>query len=85
MSGELIGTVLTGVGLLVAFWRMVNAAEARIGGEIRDVRRELSELRRELTGQIGEVEARLRGEIAAVNTRIDAVLLADRDRQRAAS
>ncbi len=60
MSSEVIATVLTGVGVLVGMWRMLDS-----------VRKELHETRRDLTGQI-----------AAVNTRIDNILLADRQRAR---
>ena len=69
----MIAVVLTGVGVVAAVllgvWRIVrvevNAVEARLGAQIGDVRRDL-------TGQIGEV-----------NRRIDAVLLADPDARRA--
>ena len=49
MSPEVITTVLTGAGVLVGVWRLVEG------------------VRRDLTAQIG-----------AVNTRIDNILLADR-------
>ena len=62
----LVGVV---AAVLLGVWRIVrvevNAVEARLGALIGDVRRDL-------TGQIGEV-----------NRRIDAVLLADRDARRA--
>ena len=50
MSPELIATVLTGIGVLIGVWRLVEG------------------VRRDLTAQI-----------AAVNTRIDNILLADRN------
>ena len=72
MSGELIATVLTGVGsafaVLVGVWRMVESVRRDLGGQVADVRREIGEVRRE---------------VADVNRRIDAVLLSDRDRARA--
>ena len=72
MSGEVIATLLTGAGVLVAVWRMVESVRRDVRGEIRELRGEIGELRRDLTGQISEV-----------NKRIDAVLLADRDARRA--
>lgn len=70
MSTDVIATVLTGVGVLVGVWRMVES-----------VRRDVDGVRRDLTTQIAAVNDRLSAEIAAVNTRIDNILLADRKSQ----
>ena len=67
MSLDLIATVLTGVGVLIGVWRMVES-----------VRRDVDGVRRDLSAQITAVSTRLSAEIAAVNTRIDNILLADR-------
>ncbi len=61
MSAELIATVLTGAGVLVGVWRLVEG------------------MRRDLTAQIRAVDAKLTAEIRTVNTRIDNILLADRN------
>ena len=62
MSPDVIATVLTGVGVLVGVWRMVESVRRDVDG----VRRNVDGVRRDLTAQI-----------AAVNTRIDNILLAD--------
>ena len=62
MSPDVIATVLTGVGVLVGVWRMVESVRRDVDG----VRRDVDGVRRDLTAQI-----------AAVNTRIDNILLAD--------
>ncbi len=68
MSPDVIATVLTGVGVLVGVWRMVESVRRDVDG----VRRDVDGVRRDVTAQI-----------AAVNTRIDNILLADRaDRGR---
>ncbi|MCY4510395.1 MAG: hypothetical protein OXG35_26080 [Acidobacteria bacterium] len=59
----MIATVLTGIGVLVGVWRMVESVRRDVDG----VRRDVDSVRRDLTAQI-----------AAVNTRIDNILLADR-------
>ncbi|MCY4075443.1 MAG: hypothetical protein OXH04_08455 [Acidobacteria bacterium] len=59
----MIATVLTGVGVLVGVWRMVESVRRDVDG----VRRDVDGVRRDLTAQI-----------AAVNTRIDNILLSDR-------
>lgn len=71
MNTDLIGTVLTGVGVLFGVWRIVTV--------------QVEGVRRDLTGQITAVNTRIEGvrrdladQIAAVNTRIDNILLADR-------
>lgn len=66
MSTDVIATVLTGVGVLVGVWRMVESVRRDVDG----VRRDVDGVRRDLTAQI-----------AAVNTRIDSILLADRGRK----
>lgn len=66
MSADVIATVLTGVGVLVGVWRMVESVRRDVDG----VRRDVDGVRRDLTAQI-----------AAVNTRIDNILLADRGRK----
>ena len=63
MSSDVIATVLTGVGVLVGVWRMVESVRRDVDG----VRRDVDGVRRDLTAQI-----------AAVNTRIDNILLSDR-------
>ncbi len=63
MSPDVIATVLTGVGVLVGVWRMVESVRRDVDG----VRRDVDGVRRDLTAQI-----------AAVNTRIDNILLSDR-------
>ena len=60
---DVIATVLTGIGVLVGVWRMVESVRRDVDG----VRRDVDSVRRDLTAQI-----------AAVNTRIDNILLADR-------
>ena len=66
MSPDVIATVLTGVGVLVGVWRMVESVRRDVDG----VRRDVDGVRRDLTAQI-----------AAVNTRIDNILLADLGRK----
>ncbi len=56
MDVNVIATVLTGVGVLIGVWRLVDG------------------MRRDLMAEIRAVHTRIDG----VNTRIDAVLLADR-------
>ncbi|MCY4661825.1 MAG: hypothetical protein OXF93_18760 [Acidobacteria bacterium] len=63
MSPDVIATVLTGAGVLVGVWRMVESVRRDVDG----VRRDVDGVRRDLTAQI-----------AAVNTRIDNILLSDR-------
>ena len=73
MTPDVIATVLTGVGVLVGVWRMVESVRRDVGGVRRDVggvRRDVDGVRRDLTAQI-----------AAVNTRIDNILLADLGRK----
>ena len=73
MSPDVIATVLTGVGVLVGVWRMVESVRRDVDGVRRDVdgvRRDVDGVRRDLTAQI-----------AAVNTRIDNILLSDRGRK----
>ncbi len=48
MSPEVIATLLTGAGVLLGVWRMVES-----------VRRELHETRRDLIGQISAVNTRI--------------------------
>ena len=60
MDVNVIATVLTGVGVLVGVWRLVDS------------------MRRDLMSEIRALDARLSARIDGVNTRIDAVLLADR-------
>ena len=48
MSPEVIATVLTGAGVLLGVWRMVES-----------VRREVHETRRDLIGQITAVNTRI--------------------------
>ena len=64
MNADLIGTVLTGAGVLFGVWRIVTV--------------QVEGVRRDLTGQIGDLRRDLTGQIGAVNTRIDNILLADR-------
>ena len=66
MTPDVIATVLTGVGVLVGVWRMVEGVRRDVDG----VRRDVNGVRRDLTAQI-----------AAVNTRIDNILLADLGRE----
>ena len=75
MSPDVIATVLTGAGVLVGVWRMVESVRRDVDGVRRDVdgvRRDVDGVRRDLTAQI-----------AAVNTRIDSILLSDRGRKSA--
>ena len=70
MSPDVIATVLTGVGVLVGVWRMVESVRRDVDGVRRDVdgvRRDVDDVRRDLTAQV-----------AAVNNRIDNILLSDR-------
>ena len=48
MSSDMIATVLTGVGVLVGVWRMVES-----------VRRDVDGVRRDLTAQIAAVNTRI--------------------------
>ena len=48
MSSDVIATVLTGVGVLVGVWRMVES-----------VRRDVEGVRRDLTAQIAAVNTRI--------------------------
>ncbi len=48
MSPDVIATVLTGVGVLVGVWRMVES-----------VRRDVDGVRRDLTAQIAAVDTRI--------------------------
>ena len=64
MSVDLIGTVLTGAGVLFGVWRIVTV-------QVEGVRRDLST-------QIAAVDNKLSAAIRDVNTRIDNILLADR-------
>ena len=48
MSPDVIATVLTGVGVLVGVWRMVES-----------VRRDVDSVRRDLTAQIAAVNTRI--------------------------
>ena len=45
--------------------------------DIAAIRVDLTDLRRDLTGQIGSLDNRLTVQISAVNTRIDNILLAE--------
>ncbi len=63
MSPDVSATLLTGVGILVGVWRMVESVRRDVDG----VRRDVDGVRRDVTAQI-----------AAVNTRIDNILLSDR-------
>ena len=56
MDPDVIATVLTGAGVLVGVWRMIESVRRDVDG----VRRDVDGVRRDLTAQI-----------AAVNTRID--------------
>ena len=93
MSGEVVAVVLTGTGVLLGVWRLVESVRRDLTGalhrEIGSVREDIGAVRRDLTAQIAAVntridgaEARLTSQIAAVNTRIDNVLLADRGAAR---
>ncbi len=66
MSPDAIATVLTGVGVLVGVWRLVESVRCDVDG----VRRDVDGVRCDLTAQI-----------AAVDTRIDNILLADLGRK----
>ena len=66
MTPDVIATVLTGVGVLVGVWRMVESVRRDVDG----VRRDVDGVRRDLTPQI-----------SAVNTRIDNILLPDLGRK----
>ena len=52
MSPELIGTVLTGVGVVLAVWRLVEAVR-------RDLTVQVEGVRRDLTAQIAAVNTRI--------------------------
>ena len=67
MTADLIGTVLTGVGVLLGVWRMQEGMRRDLTSQIAAVNTRIEGVRRDLTDQI-----------AAVNTRIDNILLADR-------
>ena len=67
MSPDVIATVLTGVGIVLAVWRIVAGVRRDLSGQIAAVSK-----------RVDAVEVRLSAEIAAVNTRIDHILLADR-------
>ena len=58
-----MATVLTGVGVLVGVWRMMEAVRRDLGGQISAVNRRIDDVRRDLS---------------AVNVRMDNILLADR-------
>ena len=58
-----MATVLTGVGVLVGVWRMVEAVRRDLSGQISAVNTRIDDVRRDLS---------------AVNVRIDNILLADR-------
>lgn len=74
MSTEIVAIVLTGAGVLVGVWRMVESVRRDLHREIGAVRADIGGVRRDLTAQI-----------AAVNGRIDNILLADRTAAREAS
>lgn len=74
MSTEVVAIVLTGAGVLVGVWRMVESVRRDLHREIGVVRADIGGVRRDLTAQI-----------AAVNGRIDNILLADRTAAREAS
>ena len=60
---------------------VIGAAVAVVGALLwirRDMRHDIAELRRDLTGQIAAVDNKLSAAIRDVNTRIDNILLADR-------
>ena len=48
MNADVLATVLTGVGVLIGVWRMVES-----------VRRDVDGVRRDLTGQISAVNTRI--------------------------
>ena len=52
MSPELIGTVATGVGVLLGVWRLVEAVR-------RDLAVRIGDVRRDLTAQIAAVNTRI--------------------------
>jgi hypothetical protein len=78
MSPDVIATVLTGVGIVLAVWRMGEGVRRDLSGQIAGVRRDLSGQIAGVSKRVDAVEVRLSAEIAAVNTRIDNILLADR-------
>ena len=80
MSPDVIATMLTGAGVLVGVWRMVESVRRGVDGVRRDVdgvRRDVDGVRRDVDG----VRRDLTAQIAAVNTRIDSILLPDRGRK----
>ena len=74
MSTEIVAIVLTGAGVLVGVWRMVESVRRDLHREIGAVRADIGGVRRDLTAQIADV-----------NGRIDNILLADRTAAREAS
>ena len=71
MTPELIATVLTGAGVLIGVWKMVD-------GVRRELRADIATLNTRIDTRIDNVSRDLTAQITAVNTRIDNVLLADR-------
>lgn len=67
MTPELIATVLTGAGVLIGVWKMVDGVRRELRADIAAVNTRIDTVSRDLTAQI-----------TAVNARIDNVLLADR-------
>lgn len=67
MTPELIATVLTGAGVLIGVWKMVDGVRRELRADIAVVNTRIDTASRDLTAQI-----------TAVNARIDNVLLADR-------
>ena len=84
MSPDVSATLLTGVGILVGVWRMVESVRRDVDGVRRDVdgvRRDVDGVRRDVDGVRRDVDGVRRdvtAQIAAVNTRIDNILLSDR-------
>ena len=67
MSGEVVAIVLTGAGVLVGVWRLVESVRRDLAGALH---REIGTVRDDIRA--------LNGRIDAVNGRIDNILLSGR-------
>ena len=92
MTGDAVATVLTGLGVVIAVWGLVDRKVDRLRTDLTgQVRAGIDTLRTDLTGQVDRVRTEidtlrtdLAGQVEAVRTRIDNILLAEGKRPRAA-
>lgn len=75
---EVWATVLTGAGVLLGVWRMVEGVRRDLGGQIAGVRQDLHREIATVNARFDTEMGAVRNDIRALNGRIDAVLLADR-------